>query len=132
MQGLPAQTEAGDAATAAQLLLRVVSSSPPLALGIIPAAAPWDFQAARFWRSNSPFLRPSVAFFLTLEVALDVEALAWLPTPDARAARASAFSAPPPGGTNLGILGNGSPLEDLALPSKKERKWALAPEIRGD
>ena len=47
-----------------------------------------------------------MAFFNVLEVALDEEALDWIMTLDAHDSRASAFFSPP-GGTNLGIFGNG-------------------------
>ena len=66
MQITLAQSDAGDAATAAQLLLRIVSSPPLLALGLVSAATPWARRAARCWRSTSPFLRPSVSFLDTL------------------------------------------------------------------
>ena len=104
---IPVRSEAGDAATTDQLLIGIVYSPPPLALGLVSAAGPWACQVACCWRSTSPFIRPSVAFLVTLAY----EALDLLPTPDARADRASDFFAPPLG-TNLGILGNGGPPGD--------------------
>ena len=95
-RGLLARTEAGDAVTAVQLL-GLDSSAPPLVWGIVAAGTPWALQAARSWRSSPSFLRPSAAFFATLEVALAGEALAGSPMPGARAARNAAFFGAPGG-----------------------------------
>ena len=106
-KGTLARTEAGDAATAAQLL-RLEPSSLLIVEGLIPDIAPWALRADRCWRSPPPFLWPSVAFFATLDIALANEALDGLLTPDACAAHAAAFFGLP-GGPNLVILEDGGP-----------------------
>ena len=91
-RGTLAETEAGEAATAAQLL-GLDATAPTLNGVLVSVSLPWARRAARCLLSSPPllsFLRPSEASFATLAVTLDDESLATLPTVGARAARADA------------------------------------------
>ena len=85
-------------------LIGYISSPLLLGLGLVPDVMLWARRVACCWQFPPPFIRPSVDFFKTLEVALDDGALSWLPTQYACATHSAAFF-PPPRGTNLGILG---------------------------
>ena len=85
-------------------------------LGLVLAVMPWARQADRCWLSFPPFLRLSPDFFTVLEVELAEKALDWLPKP---ANHATAFFGPP-GGTNLGILGDGGPPDDTRRESTND------------
>ena len=84
-----AGTEAGDAATAAELF-GLDAASPTLEGELISFDFPWARQAASCLRLSPPlpsFLRPSEASFATLAVTLANESLAMLATVGAHTAR---------------------------------------------